>query len=346
MGKDYPSNLPSRYESSKLSMVRGWWNGQSGALMRRMLPVIWPGVPVEAHMGFVSNASWNEDTALTPSRIAFHELGGYGTEGGPSELPVPNAVTTRGASNNWFRLHNDPRVRQLLGGRAATMNTFRRIDEQHWDIPLDDQIAIGIVNLYDALSSVIRRLRPGLAPARRDSLWAVALSFMAWSAGAGGASSHINKYASRLASVPEERRWEEFLRLIASAEDSRGSTHRNPAYSAMRTQQKLRVGRSLARANGGNVEWFGQIDERAEDIIAKKASRTRIEAIEDYVVDASRAVGDAALSTVQAVGGAAKTVGNAAEMVVDKPSAAIPIAIVVVAVAAIAYVVYTRKRGK
>lgn len=357
MSKDYPNNLPARYGRSKLSMVRGWWNGQSGAIMRRMVPQIWPGIPVEAHLGFVSNAGWGEDTALTPSRISFHELGGYGTEGGPSNLLAPN---TNPANNSWFRLHNDSRVMRLLGGRTATMTPFRQIGPQTLDIPLEDQIAIGAVNLFDALTQIKRRIPASVAPQRNDSLWAVALSFMAWSAGVGGAASHIRKYASDLAQVPEERRWEALIRAIAQKEERRGAVHsRSPAYSVMRTQQKLRVGRELAREVGGNVAWFGQIDEQAEDIVARKASRTAVEIVGQVASDAGRAAESAVTQASQAVQSVAAQTSTAFDaisipasnaistMPTPSVSVVVPAAIFVVAIGAVAYVMYTRsKRGK
>ena len=65
-------------------------------------------------MGFASNGSQNSDTALTPSRIDFHELGYFGVDGGPSGIPAPNSNTTE--PNNWYRLHNDPRVKAAPRG--------------------------------------------------------------------------------------------------------------------------------------------------------------------------------------------------------------------------------------
>lgn len=279
MPKDYPRNLPASYERSKLSETQRRWGAPMGGLVRRMLPQILPGVPASAHMGFASNASENEDVGLKPNHAPFHEIGYYGIEGGPYQLPAPNTDTSQ--PNSWFRLHADSRVRRLLG-RDATMTPWatRNVGQASaWaDIPLDDQIAIGIVNVADALTSITNLLPASIAPRDRASLWATALSFMAWSAGAAGAARHIRRYERQLAAVPESQRWLAFVRAVAADTSiGAGSTHASPAYSANRTNQKIRVGRGLERAIGGqNLAWYGEVDERAEDAIARRASSTSV----------------------------------------------------------------------
>jgi hypothetical protein len=141
------------------------------------------------------------------------------------------------------------------------------------DIPLEDQIAIGIVNVADSLEGMIDNLPASIRPRDRSSLWATALSFMGWSNGVGGASNHIKKYERQLAAVPESQRWLALVRAVAAdTTDRTGATYRSAAYSVNRANQKIRVGRGLARSVGGNLAWFGEVDEAAEDILARRAS--------------------------------------------------------------------------
>lgn len=280
MPKDYPRNLPSTYERGKLSTTRARWNGRLGELLRQWMPRVAPGVPPEAHMGFASNGAANEDVGLTPRHAAFHELGYFGVEGGPYDLPAPNTVATRAAPNSWYRLHNDPRVVGLLG-RPATMTPWPTHPAQGnstatADIPIDDQVAIGIVNLIEARDGM-RRLPASIAPRDPASLWATALSYMGWSNGVGGASRHIARYERQLAAVPESQRWLALVRAVAADTSSgSGPTYNYPSYSVLRTQQKVRVGHGLAQAIGGNVAWFGAFDDAAEDVIARRASSTPV----------------------------------------------------------------------
>ena len=271
----YPSNLPSRWASDKLQKILGWWNGQSGDIMRRMIAQVFPGLPTEAHMGFVANGGWTEDTAFSSSHAPFHELGGYGITGGPWDVPAPNTDTSK--ENDWYSLHADPDVRALLGGRDATMETFpRTASGRGLVIPLEDQIAIGVVSLKRKRDQANNRLDSRIQWQNPVSLWATALSFMGWSAGVPGATGHVNRFASQLASVPEEERWDAFLRALASSVQSgasqRGHTHRYAVYSAVRTQQKLMASRALSERIGGNSSFYGNPDPAAVDVIAQAAS--------------------------------------------------------------------------
>ena len=277
MSKAYPANLPSSYERDYLSRMRSDWSGAMGRRLREWVPRVFPGVPVEAHMGFTSNGGATSDPGLTPAHTPFHEVGYYGVEAGPYSTPAPNADTSQ--PNSWYRLHADPRVVGLLG-RQATMTPWPVHNDgttsASADIPLDDQLAVGIVNIADDASRMAAAVPASVAPRDPSSLWATALAFMGWSAGVGGASAHVRRYADQIASAPEDQRWIAFLRAIASDPNgARGSTHSNAAYSANRTQQKLRVGRALAQSIGGPVAWF-QTDDAAEDILARRAASNSV----------------------------------------------------------------------
>ena len=277
MSKAYPANLPTTYERNYLARMRSDWSGAMGSRLREWVPRIFPGVPVEAHMGFTSNGSANGDPGLTPAHTPFHEVGYYGVEAGPYNTPAPNADTSQ--PNSWYRLHADPRVVGLLG-RQATMTPWPVYNygtsSASADIPLDDQLAVGIVNIADDARRMAAAVPASVAPRDPSSLWATALGFMGWSAGVGGASAHVRRYADQIANAPEDRRWIAFLRAIASDPNAApGASHSHAAYSANRTQQKLRVGRALAQAVGGNVEWF-QIDDAAEDVLARRAASNSV----------------------------------------------------------------------
>ena len=271
----YPSNLPAHWAADKITTILGWWNGQSGEVMRRMIAQVFPGLPTEAHMGFVANGGWTEDTALSSSHAPFHEIGGYGITGGPWDVPAPNTNTSK--ENDWYNLHADPEVRALLGGRDATMEPFARTSSgRGFIIPLEDQIAIGLVSIKRKRDQANSSLDARIRWQNPVSLWATALSFMGWSAGVPGATGHVNRFASELASVPEDERWDAFLRALAASVQSRasqsGHTHRYAVYSAIRTQQKLAASRSLSERIGGNVAFYGRPDASAVDVIARAAS--------------------------------------------------------------------------
>jgi len=268
--RQYPSTLPSRYESSKLSETTRRWNGDLGRRVREWSPQVLPGVPPEAIMGFASNGSANGDPGLTPAHADFHEIGYFGIEGGPYNIPAPNRNTSQ--PNSWYRLHNDPRVRQMLG-RDATMVPWpvrnEGTSQASADIPIDDQIAIGLANVADDIRRMRGSVPAEVRPSSESSLWAVALGFMGWSAGTGASSGHIRRYAAQLAGVPESERWPTLLRLVAADRSlPRTSRHNNPAWTVLRTQQKLRVARGLAISLGRDASWYA-VDDGAEDAIAR-----------------------------------------------------------------------------
>jgi hypothetical protein len=198
----------------------------------------------------MSNGGGDENTAETPSRIAFHEIGYFGTEGGPSNLPVPNDSTAQ--SNNWLRFHNHPKVIELLG-RPACMSPPNCWKESNGG--LRDQIAVGLVAMrYGQYEGLQRSLRPELRSNNPNTFWSVVTTFMAWSAGYPSAAQIINRYAADLARVPEAQRWDTLITLYA--QDFLSNTvrsgpprHGNPFYSLIRTQQKIAVGSNVYEAN-------------------------------------------------------------------------------------------------
>lgn len=242
-----PGILPITYHNGKRSKKA---RIMAIPFLNEFVQSVWPGTPTELWAGFMSNGGGDENTAETPSRIAFHEIGYFGTEGGPSNLPVPNDSTAQ--SNNWLRFHNHPKVIELLG-RPACMSPPNCWKESNGG--LRDQIAVGLVAMrYGQYEGLQRSLRPEVRASNPNTFWAVVTTFMAWSAGYGGAARVINRYAADLARVPEAQRWDTLITLYA--QDFLSNTvragsprHGNPFYSLIRTQQKIAVGSNVYESN-------------------------------------------------------------------------------------------------
>lgn len=260
-----PINPYSWGREKQVFFRRVWDPGEVGQSARRMVPEIWPGVPYEAFLGFAANGTvrggTTEDTARPPpygANNSFHEIGIYGTEAGRTSasevgsfpgipVPVPLAPAPGMQSNSWRALANNPDVVRLLGHPAS-------LSPNGWT-PVPDQTAVGIVNIRKAADRVARGIGRA-APNDRNSLWSVAIGFGGWSAGTSGMANHIRRYEAEIAQYPDAQKWGAFLAAVARDRPS-GYKHSNPAYSAMRTWQKLEAGRQLAINNGsGRQNWF------------------------------------------------------------------------------------------
>jgi hypothetical protein len=97
-----------------------------------------------------------------------------------------------------------------------------------------------------------------LAPRDPGSLWAWALLCLGWSAGDPRAARHLAPFAARLATVPERERFAALVNAVIETHTSGPAlSHANPAYSVLRTAQKIEGGRLMAQQTGGDPEWFG-----------------------------------------------------------------------------------------
>ena len=240
--------------------VREW-----GDLVERASAILTPGVPVVAHLGFAANGARDENTtgwiscsdrereeALKVGRKPLggdprtgygsvasddlHELGAWGVEGGH----VPERVATGDCP--WVTGARSDGVRKVLD-RAG-------VEGHEWHGAHEDQIAIGVWNLSRHASQIRAKVDPRLSWASGDkpsTLWRWALTMMSWSAGTGGASRHVARYADALALLPEAQRWAAFVRL-ASTYSGDGRKHARPSYSALRTCQKIEAARAHADA--------------------------------------------------------------------------------------------------
>lgn len=261
-----PGILPIRYHNGKRSKKN---TIMSIPFLNEFVQSVWPGTPTELWAGFMSNGGPDEDTVEAPnSTIRFHELGYFGIEGGPRGLPAPNSDTSE--SNNWFRFHNHPKTIELLGRPACMQPDCWRGRNNG----LRDQIAVGLVSMrYSQYEGVQRLLRPEIRASSPSSFWAVAMTFMAWSAGYPTAARIANRYAADLARVPESQRWDtltmlyaqDFISNILRAGDT---SHGNPFYSIIRTQQKIAVGSNTYESN------------TVDDVIALGATNGSVPSIE------------------------------------------------------------------
>jgi len=270
----------------KFYMMKSWWRNKErghpalvGDSLRKMAPQIFPGVPVEAFVGFIANSTGIKENTTDTSRNKFHEIGLFGTEAGPRYGPAPNP-DPNAEDNSWGKLANHQLVKMLLGGRTATMAP------NAWQSAVEDQVAIGLVNLRLRCHKVSRRLDASIRPVMNSSsLYFIICGFMGWSAGSRGASIHLNNYKHILASVHEDQRWGIFLRAVADDITSgiliprTGQKHKNAAYSALRTWQKITAGQIFAREIGGNVNWFdsklGNDEPTLADVITCAANKAR-----------------------------------------------------------------------
>ena len=200
----------------------------------------WPGTTALQWAGFMSNGSGNEDTANSPSPAPFHEIGYFGTTAGPSSNHTcPNNDT--GRENDWYHFYNNPQVVALLCRPAYMANGCWR--DSAGGFP--DQCAVGLVSMFSKYNYIHNSMPAGVRPESPDNIWALALTFMSWSAGPGGTLSHMRPFYDRLRAFPEDQRWDALRRMMAEDLISGrmpigiSRSHSNPAYSVLRTQQKI-----------------------------------------------------------------------------------------------------------
>lgn len=261
---------PDAWARSKRSKLARYARGPVGRVAAAALAVCLPGVPTAAALGFAANGSEDENTtgwidgsdrererALERGRYplkkgdpregygaiggrpALHELGPFGVESG--KTPAPPATDPECP---WVVLAGDERVRKILGRAAVT--------GARWHGAIDDQVAIGVVNLRRHMDAVRKRLDPRIAW-REDfklvTLWMWSMACVSWSAGTSRAAEHVNAYAAELGAADERARVGLFMRLAGAIDDD-GDRHRQDEYSALRDAQKRAAGRRAAEHTG------------------------------------------------------------------------------------------------
>lgn len=252
-------SLPSEYGARVLPMLYDRSNNRLGATLERMVPQVFYEAPVSAFLGFTAIGRQTEDTADAPPerRAAFHELGFFQTPAGPVEGPAPNP-DPHAANNAWGRLATSDLVRRLLG-RGANMQPGA------WKDLVADQCAVGLADLHAGMFSCFRALPEALWPERTSDQWAVALAFGSFSAGPGTMASHVRSHQQAIQAGYYDQPlsgFAKFVRAIIVQARKQGTAtgpamrHANPAYTALRTWQKLASGKALAERKGQSTAWF------------------------------------------------------------------------------------------
>lgn len=253
----------------KLARLRADWTQALGRRVREWQPLVLPGIDPTALLGFAANGGRYEDTAMAtrdPNR-SFHEVGWFGVEAG-RVVPLNGggvrpavASEPRDPWNHWAQLATHPMVVALLGRNAA-------LGRDAWQA-VDDQVAVGLVNLRRHMAQSIAILRPQDRPTQprapwsdqvfdREDLvspWAYCCASAGWSAGDGRWANHVTRWLP--AGTPEAGRFGAMARAVADAiaagHGPTGRKHDNAGYTIGRTWQKLRAGQLLARALGGDL---------------------------------------------------------------------------------------------
>jgi hypothetical protein len=219
-------------------------HGSLGDALGVYAPRIFPDVPPVAFLGFTAIA------VSRTERTSAQELGYF-------QVPQPT----------YERLL--PEASRVLGRESALAD---------WQTDVEQQTVVGLLNLrnhYRALEAL------GWS-APEGSVWRVALAFASFSAGAGGVQRAWSTYRAQLERDSEpDSRFAYLGSLIVEAwEDSRlplspANNHPNPAYTWMRTAQKLASGRlcavELERIERRDFDsaWFPQFDEDISSLIVR-----------------------------------------------------------------------------
>lgn len=262
-GRSYRNGTPEVYVREKASRALSHWNGELGRAIRTMAPIIFgDSVPGELFLGFAMNGNQYENTSTSSRPAPFHEVGFFGVEAGLRTGPAPNPDPTAPYSN-WARCATDPLVRQAIGAvEGAPRNAS--LTEGGWRA-LNDQVAVGLLNLKHARRGVAQRLTAQGIDTRDDnSQWSMILMLAAWSGGVGGATRMVTHPAIKaaIAQAPVDRRWGVAVRALSEAGTAgtvppvQARAHNiNRFYEMTRCLQKVEVGRVVA-ASSGNLAWF------------------------------------------------------------------------------------------
>lgn len=259
--------MPSRYAVSKLSSLQARWRGALGENVRALAPRVWPGVPRTVFMGFTSIGARDEDTAPRANRI-FHEVGYFQTPAGPADGPAPNP-NPNAPYNSWGKIANGTAAAELLG-RPVVMTPGA------WKgaAAVPDQVAVGLLDLRRELEGFERAARAigsgVVVPRSSSSVYTVACAFSAFSAGATGAARNLSRIGSSgwsSSGGTEATAWDWIVEEIArrwragSIALENPGTHRNAAYTVLRTTQKLAAGAKLAESLGlaDELAWYPRV---------------------------------------------------------------------------------------
>lgn len=270
---------PKEWARGKRRKLRGYVEGEVGEWSARARDVCLPGLPLAALLGFAANGSpmnttgWRvgdageRDEALAKGKRPFagdpregygaigsrdlHELAEYGVEGGYEGTPCAT----------------DPECAWVVGARSEDVRKILGRDGvvgAKWYGATSDGCAIGAWNLRRHLRAARTKLAsidPRLSWADDEkpiTLWQSLCASASWSAGSGGFTRHVRRFADELAALPEPRRVGRFLQL-AAADDDPGGRHRQDEWTALRWAQKHEgavLCASWIEGEPGAAEWL------------------------------------------------------------------------------------------
>jgi len=249
---------PKEWAEDKKRRLRSYVEGDVGVWSAKARDVCLPGVPLAALLGFAANGNQYNTTcwrvsdeaerqeALRVGRKPFggdpregygrigsddlHELGEFGIEGG--HCPTPCATDPSCA---WVVGAKSEAVRKILDREGVT--------GARWYKATADNCAIGAWNIARHMESARKKLAevdPRLSwheDDKRATLWRSFAGSASWSAGSGGFTKHVRRFAAELAALPEGPRVGRFLQL-AARDDDPGNRHRQDEWTALRWAQK------------------------------------------------------------------------------------------------------------
>lgn len=261
------SILPSHHWEDWISRAEKRWPDHSTRIMQLQQGGLLPFVYPEIIVAFTAPARKDDNTATAPrATIAFAEIGYYQITAGSADRdaagvahgPWPKRTPSK-QPNDWLQLHDDPRVVKALG-RSATMVSSA------WANAIDDQHAVGLASLEDYGKQASAKLPGWLAPSALHTPWGVWLTFMAFSAGAGGAIEAVRPFGGDLAQIDEKYRPTAHIHLAVRSilsgtwrREGSAGRHSNPAHRLLRTWQKFAFAEELSKRVG---------DSKAQDFFA------------------------------------------------------------------------------
>lgn len=266
LSQDQLKALPSSFGLSGMPTAVKRLRGATGAAVRKLQAGgLLTGVPVEILVGFTAGtflgANTTDATSGAGLAVLFHEMGLFQITGGPARRDAWGRPTTRAPvqdtddSNDWRRLHKDPQVVAALG-RKATMVP------DAWRNATDDQFAVGMASLRDYYRGIVARLPAALRPSGWNTPWGVAMMFMSFSAGAGGAEE-VFELHPELASIPEALRFGAMVhRICLDLQDGRQdltgrpNRHSDREHRLLRTWQKFELARQMAEHEGLDASFY------------------------------------------------------------------------------------------
>lgn len=214
-----PLPTPDRYAEEKRGQLLARWRDvqpRTGSLGDALVAYSWrifPGIPAPAFLGFTAIATGRTE------RTSANEIGYFQTP-----------------ERTYGRLATE--AARIIG---------RPVNVREWQTDVEAQCVIGLLDLKNHLDEMIRL---GWR-ASEGTVWQCALAFAAFSAGAGAVSNAWAPFRDEVHDLPEQRRFERIAEVIALSvrqghRFSPPSAHPNPAYTWLRTAQKLACGREVA----------------------------------------------------------------------------------------------------